>query len=188
MEPRLECRAGRFQISSLTTLPPGVEAPNGVQHSCDAKHFLGAGGRFHGGRKKLLSLRHLSSFPEATEQPWFQDYAKRVCTCCSLGSWKHWACTQAILLIITVSNKKKWLVKTRRDPAERDFRSIKEPSVTYFTKTNVCRKYFLFLLLRWSQLSGRKKVGYIFWEKRQPLHLAWAQVWESKFPWGCRSP
>ena len=74
----------------------------------------GAGGRgrrrlyasSHEGRK-LLFLNHFSSFPVESEQPWFQGCAEHVCMCCSLGSWKHWACTQAIPLIITVSNKKK---------------------------------------------------------------------------------
>lgn len=69
----------------------------------------GAGGRgwvSQGGRK-FSFLNCSSGFLGEAEQQWFQHSAEQVCTCCSLGFWKHWACTQAILLIITVSNKEK---------------------------------------------------------------------------------
>ena len=166
LESRLEYKPGCSHSSSLTTPPLRVEAPKSAKCRCDANtaRCWGQGPVSHEGRK-LLFLNHFSSFPVETEQPQFQGWAEHVCMCCSLGSWKHWACTQAIPLIITVSNKKKRLVKTRRDPAERDFRSIKKPSVTHFSKHQCLQKVFLVSLASMELIVWERGGGFTLWEK-----------------------
>ena len=166
LESRLEYKPGCSHSSSLTTPPLRVEAPKSAKCRCDANtaRCWGQGLVSYEGRK-LLFLNDFSSFPVETEQPRFQGWAEHVCMCCSLGSWKHRACTQAIPLIITVSNKKKRLVKTRRDPAERDFRSIKKPSVTHFSKHQCLQKVFLVSLASMELIVWERGGGFTFWEK-----------------------